>query len=77
MHKSIERLIEVKRVIFSDALTPLDDPTQHTRAATRQATSIGQAESESNLSSDPQSGSTTQEMIPRKVVINEYSVEIQ
>ena len=60
MHKPTERPIEVKRDTYSDALTPPNGPTPHTRVATRQAASTGQANLESGLSSDPQSGSTTQ-----------------
>ena len=70
MQKLVERPVEVKRVTFSDALMPLDDPMQHTRVATREATSTGQStarantsihvDSESGLSNDPQSGVTTQ-----------------
>ena len=41
MHKMVERPIEVRRLIFSNTLTPPDGPTQHTRAATRQAVSTG------------------------------------
>ena len=39
MHKPAERPIEVRRVTFSDALTPHDGAAEHTRAATRQAAS--------------------------------------
>jgi hypothetical protein len=37
MHKSTERPIEVRRVMFSDVTAPLDGPAQHTRLATRPA----------------------------------------
>ena len=70
MHKLAKRPIEVRRVTFSNVVTPLDDPTQVTRAATwknpstRQSmtiisTSI-QAYFENIVSSDPQRESTTQ-----------------
>ena len=68
-----ERPIEVKRVTFSNALIPLDGPTQHTRAATRQATSMGTTDLESNPGSDSRSGPATQEPIisddPRNLVV--------
>ena len=64
IYKSAGRPINVKRVIFSDALPPPNGPTQHTREATWQVASMGQVGSERSYpNSDPPSGSTTQEMI--------------
>jgi hypothetical protein len=37
MHKSTERLIEVRRATFLDVPAPLDGPAQHTRSASRSA----------------------------------------
>ena len=73
MHKPAESPMEVRRVTFSDALTSPDSSPKCTRAATLQATSMGQsmamvgtsmqANSKSGLSSNPQSEPATQEMI--------------
>ena len=63
MHKPTEKPIEVKRVTFLNTLTPPYGPTRLTREATWQVAFTGQANLESNLSSDPHSESTTQEMI--------------
>ena len=73
MHKAAKRPIEVWRVNFSDVLSSPYGPTQHTRAATRQATSMGTTDLESNPGSDSRSGPATQEPIisddPRNLVV--------
>ena len=73
MHKLVDRLLELRKFTLSDVSTPVDGPTECTRAATQQVAAMGQstttasnsneANLESSLSSDPQGRLVIEETI--------------